>query len=80
MSAPGKDVPNSRTLKSVVYPSLTKLLKIHPEEDATAAIAQLKIAFDNCEKAKPGITHALVVQLIDQLKRCSFYLSLSAKK
>ncbi len=58
----------SRTLNSVIYPSLSKLLKLHPEEDAVAAIAQLKLAFDQCEKAKPGITHALVVQLIDQLK------------
>ena len=31
----------SRTLNSVIYPSLSKLLKLHPEEEAVAAVRRL---------------------------------------
>jgi serine/threonine-protein kinase 24/25/MST4 len=52
---------------------LSKLLKTHQEEAVIGALAQLKIAFDNAERAKPGITHAMIAQIIETLKRyCSF--------
>jgi len=56
-------------LTSVIYPVLSKLLKSNQEESVIAALAQLKIAFDNAERAKPGITHSLIAQIIETLKR-----------
>jgi hypothetical protein len=56
-------------LTSVIYPVLSKLLKQHQDEATVAALAQLKIAFDNAEKAQPGITHSLIAQIIETLKR-----------
>jgi len=55
-------------LTSVIYPVLAKLLKTNQEDEVVAALAQLKIAFDNAEKAKPGITHSLIAQMIETLK------------
>lgn len=56
-------------LTSVIYPVLSKLLKTNQEEPVIATLAQLKIAFDNAERAKPGITHAMIAQIIETLKR-----------
>lgn len=56
-------------LTSVIYPVLSKLLKQNQEEGVIAALAQLKIAFDNAERARPGITHNLIAQIIETLKR-----------
>lgn len=56
-------------LTSVIYPVLSKLLKSNQEEGVIAALAQLKIAFDNAERAKPGITHSMIAQIIETLKR-----------
>jgi len=64
--------PNNQrpsALTSVIYPVLSKLLKSNQEEAVIAALAQLKIAFDNAERAKPGITHSLIAQIIETLKR-----------
>jgi len=68
--APGAN-NNARpsALTSVIYPVLSKLLKQNQEEGVIAALAQLKIAFDNAERAKPGITHSLIAQIIETLKR-----------
>jgi len=67
----GSVTSNSRpsALTSVIYPVLSKLLKSNQEEGVIAALAQLKIAFDNAERAKPGITHSLIAQIIETLKR-----------
>lgn len=56
-------------LTSVIYPVLSKLLKQNEDDEVIGALAQLKIAFDNAEKAKPGITHNLIAQIIETLKR-----------
>jgi len=56
-------------LTSVIYPVLSKLLKQHQDEQVIAALAQLKIAFDNAERSKPGITHSLIAHIIETLKR-----------
>eukprot|EP01113_Clastostelium_recurvatum_P048541 TRINITY_DN886_c0_g1_i1.p1 TRINITY_DN886_c0_g1~~TRINITY_DN886_c0_g1_i1.p1 ORF type:complete len:496 (-),score=139.98 TRINITY_DN886_c0_g1_i1:78-1565(-) len=56
-------------LNSVIYPVLSKLLKSNQEEPVIAALAQLKIAFDNAERAKPGISHQMIAQIIETLKR-----------
>jgi len=56
-------------LTSVIYPVLSKLLKTHQDEATIAALAQLKIAFDQAEKAQPGITHTMIAQIIETLKR-----------
>jgi len=74
-AAPSTDVANAAqgtrpsALTSVIYPVLSKLLKSNQEEGVIAALAQLKIAFDNAERAKPGITHNLIAQIIETLKR-----------
>jgi serine/threonine-protein kinase 24/25/MST4 len=57
--------PKPTALTSVIYPVLSKLLKNNQEEGVIAALAQLKIAFDNAERAKPGITHSLIAQIIE---------------
>lgn len=56
-------------LTSVIYPVLSKLLKANQEEPVIATLAQLKIAFDNAERAKPGITHAMIALIIETLRR-----------
>jgi len=56
-------------LTSVIYPVLSKLLKNNTDEEVISALAQLKIAFDNAEKAQPGITHTMIAQIIETLKR-----------
>eukprot|EP00005_Dracoamoeba_jomungandri_P003109 CAMPEP_0174260454 /NCGR_PEP_ID=MMETSP0439-20130205/9721_1 /TAXON_ID=0 /ORGANISM="Stereomyxa ramosa, Strain Chinc5" /LENGTH=437 /DNA_ID=CAMNT_0015344705 /DNA_START=69 /DNA_END=1382 /DNA_ORIENTATION=- len=56
-------------LTSVIYPVLSKLLKQNTDEQVVSALAQLKIAFDNAEKAQPGITHTMIAQIIETLKR-----------
>eukprot|EP01117_Protostelium_nocturnum_P014113 TRINITY_DN532_c0_g1_i1.p1 TRINITY_DN532_c0_g1~~TRINITY_DN532_c0_g1_i1.p1 ORF type:complete len:472 (+),score=229.00 TRINITY_DN532_c0_g1_i1:174-1589(+) len=56
-------------LTSVIYPVLSKLLKNSQEEEVIAALAQLKLAFDKAEKAKPGISHTMIAQIIETLKR-----------
>jgi len=56
-------------LTSVIYPVLSKLLKTNNDEEVVSALAQLKIAFDNAERAQPGITHTMIAQIIETLKR-----------
>jgi len=56
-------------LTSVIYPVLSKLLKTYQDEATISALAQLKIAFDNAERAQPGLTHTMIAQIIETLKR-----------
>jgi serine/threonine-protein kinase 24/25/MST4 len=44
------------------------LLKQHNDDKVVAALAQLKIAFDNAENAQPGITHQMIAHIIETLK------------
>jgi len=69
--AAGAAAPGARpsALTSVIYPVLSKLLKSNQEEEVIAALAQLKLAFDKAEKAKPGITHTMIAHIIELLKR-----------
>ncbi|PRP78190.1 hypothetical protein PROFUN_11320 [Planoprotostelium fungivorum] len=70
-AAGGAAAPGARpsALTSVIYPVLSKLLKSNQEEEVIAALAQLKLAFDKAEKAKPGITHTMIAHIIELLKR-----------
>ncbi|GAM25608.1 hypothetical protein SAMD00019534_087830 [Acytostelium subglobosum LB1] len=61
--------PRASALTSVIYPVLSKLLKSTQDENVVNALAQLKMAFDNAEKTKPGITHMMIAQVIETLKR-----------
>ncbi len=65
---PQEKSAKSSALTSVVYPVLSKLLKTNQEDDIVAALAQLKLALDGAEKAKPGLTHSLIAQIIETLK------------
>lgn len=74
VGATGKATPAAQgtVLNSVIYPALGKLLTNHGnDEQVIASMAQLKAAFDNAEKKRPGITHQLIVQIIDTLKNNS---------
>jgi len=59
----------STALLNVIYPTLGKLSKNSKDDQVTAALNQLKIAFDQAEGTQPGITHNFIVQVIDTLKR-----------
>eukprot|EP01097_Dermamoeba_algensis_P006185 TRINITY_DN3889_c0_g1_i1.p1 TRINITY_DN3889_c0_g1~~TRINITY_DN3889_c0_g1_i1.p1 ORF type:complete len:453 (-),score=109.98 TRINITY_DN3889_c0_g1_i1:695-2053(-) len=65
----GSQSSRTSALTSVIYPVLSKLLKSNPDENVAAALAQLKIAFDNAEKAQPGLSHTFLVQVIETLKK-----------
>jgi len=65
-AAPNQQRPSALT--SVIYPVLGRLLKTQNDERAVAALAQLKIAFDNAETAQPGITHQMIAHIIETLK------------
>jgi len=67
--AAGAAATRPSALTSVIYPVLSKLLKSNQEEEVIAALAQLKLAFDKAEKAKPGITHTMIAHIIELLKR-----------
>jgi len=66
-------------LTSVIYPVLGKLLKEkNKDQQVVAALAQLKIAFDNAEKAQPGISHQIIAQIIEALKTSNSAAAASA--
>jgi hypothetical protein len=65
-----KEKPSALT--SIIYPALDKLEdNCDTKEDGQliAALQQLKTTFDNAEKLQPGISHALIAQIIDTLKK-----------
>lgn len=68
-AAKAGDQQRPSALTSVIYPVLSKLLRQHRDDAVVNALAQLKIAFDNAEKAQPGITHSIIAQIIETLKR-----------
>eukprot|EP00727_Mastigamoeba_balamuthi_P004517 m51a1_g14063 putative pkinase-domain-containing protein (400) ;mRNA; f:1224872-1226538 len=55
-------------LKNIVYPALGKLLQTNTEEEFVQNLSALKNGFDNAERAKPGLVHEFIVQLIDVVK------------
>jgi len=63
----GQKAPSLTTL---IYPTLTKLLQAHKDDDKVIeAIAGIKVAFDNTEKTKSGITQQFVTSMIEVLKQ-----------
>jgi len=68
-SAPNNGaIAKPTVLTSVIYPVLGKLLKQNQDPQVVQALASLKIAFDNAEKAQPGISHQIIAQIIEALK------------
>jgi len=65
----GPNAGRPSALTSVIYPVLSKLLKTYQDEATIGALAQLKIAFDNAERAQPGLTHTMIAEIIETLKR-----------
>jgi len=45
------------------------LIKQYHDPQVDAALAQLKIAFDNAEKASPGISKQIVQQIIEEVRK-----------
>jgi len=67
LNGSGQKAPS---LTSLIYPTLTKLLQAHKDEDRVIeAIAGIKVAFDNTEKTKAGITQQFVSSMIEVLKQ-----------
>jgi len=67
LNGSGQKAPS---LTSLIYPTLTKLLQTHKDEDKVIeAIAGIKVAFDNTEKTKAGITQQFVTSMIEVLKQ-----------
>jgi len=67
LNGSGQRAPSLTTL---IYPTLTKLLQAHKEDDKVIeAIAGIKVAFDNTEKTKSGITQQFVTSMIEVLKQ-----------
>jgi len=67
LNGSGQKAPS---LTSLIYPTLTKLLQAHKDEDKVIeAIAGIKVAFDNTEKTKAGITQQFVSSMIEVLKQ-----------
>jgi len=67
LNGSGQKAPS---LTSLIYPTLTKLLQAHKDEDKVIeAIAGIKVAFDNTEKTKSGITQQFVSSMIEVLKQ-----------
>ena len=61
--------PQKTPLNSIIYPAIGKLLQANQGDDAVVmCLAQLKVAFDNAEKVKPGISHAFVAYLIETIR------------
>jgi len=57
-------------LTSVIYPVFSKLVRVHEtDENVVNAVMELKDAFDKAEKVQPGITHTIIAQIIETLKR-----------
>jgi len=65
---PAQNGQRPSALTSVIYPVLGRLLKAQNDEKVVAALAQLKIAFDNAENASPGISHQMIAHIIETLK------------
>lgn len=62
--------PRAAALNNVIYPVVKKLTTNYAQDQTTVtALSNLKQAFDAAEKAQPGITHQLIVQIIETLKR-----------
>jgi len=67
LNGSGQKAPSLTTL---IYPTLTKLLQAHKDDDKVIeAIAGIKVAFDNTEKTKSGITQQFVTSMIEVLKQ-----------
>jgi len=67
LNGSGQKAPS---LTSLIYPTLTKLLQANKDDDRVIeAIAGIKVAFDNTEKTKAGITQQFVSSMIEVLKQ-----------
>mmetsp|Transcript_20917 Transcript_20917/g.28843 ORF Transcript_20917/g.28843 Transcript_20917/m.28843 type:complete len:464 (+) Transcript_20917:158-1549(+) len=64
----GQNSARPSALTSVIYPVLGRLLKANQDEQVINALAQLKVAFDNAERAQAGITHQMIANIIETLK------------
>lgn len=67
-AAAAAGAPKASALTTIVYPALSKLIKTNQDEHLLAALAQIKVAFDNAEKVKAGVTHAFIANIIEILK------------
>jgi len=50
-------------VSTVVAPVLGKLLQSHRDREVQKGIAQLKLAFDNCEKVCPGLSAEVLTRI-----------------
>jgi len=55
-------------LTTIIYPAIDKLSDTD-DDRLVAALEHLKGTFDKAERLQPGISHALIAQIIDTLKK-----------
>mmetsp|Transcript_2815 Transcript_2815/g.7878 ORF Transcript_2815/g.7878 Transcript_2815/m.7878 type:complete len:568 (+) Transcript_2815:150-1853(+) len=59
------DAEGTSCVPLVVAPVLARMLGVHQDTQVQKAIAQLKLAFDNLEKQRPGLSRDMLTQMFD---------------
>lgn len=60
---------SSVSLTSIIYPALLNILKNHHDPNVIKAVSELRKSFDVVESTHPGITHNIIAQIIEAIKR-----------
>eukprot|EP01126_Amoeba_proteus_P061437 TRINITY_DN8249_c0_g2_i1.p1 TRINITY_DN8249_c0_g2~~TRINITY_DN8249_c0_g2_i1.p1 ORF type:complete len:475 (-),score=110.80 TRINITY_DN8249_c0_g2_i1:136-1560(-) len=66
---PSRSQEKPAALTSVIHPAIDKVAKTQTDEKVLGALNELKMAFDTAEELHSGVTHKLVAQIIETLKR-----------
>jgi len=64
---PAGEKPSALT--SIIYPALDRVIEASKDQRVSEALQHLRECFDNAESAQSGLTHALIAQIIETLKR-----------
>jgi len=59
----------SSALINLIYPTLSEVAKTTKDDQVLQSLNQIKSSFDAAETVQPGITHTIIDQLIETLKR-----------
>lgn len=65
----GKDDKSKSSLVSIVHPSIAKVISKTKDSNVIKALNDIKKAFDVAEDLQPGISHHLIAQIIETIKR-----------
>eukprot|EP01126_Amoeba_proteus_P061433 TRINITY_DN8249_c0_g1_i2.p1 TRINITY_DN8249_c0_g1~~TRINITY_DN8249_c0_g1_i2.p1 ORF type:complete len:395 (-),score=106.77 TRINITY_DN8249_c0_g1_i2:207-1391(-) len=56
-------------LTGIIHPAIEKVAKTQTNEQVLGALNEMKKAFDNAEELHSGVTHKILAQIIETLKR-----------